>query len=171
MMVPLMLLTANAFAQPSPPSFEGLRGRVRDGDTLEITRVDGRTFVGRVSRVSPEALTIDTRAGEETLTPSDAERIVRRDSLDNGLLWGLLGGLVASEMMLRSACGPRGYDHECRVNAGLLLVPIGLGAGIGVGLLADSGVKRTVFSAPGARVSVAPVIGRKAVGVSAQLSF
>ena len=143
--------------------FSALRARV--GDEIVVTSAEGVEIGGRVTKISPSALSIDGYA----FTPSDAIKIERPgDSLWNGAAIGygvgaLFGMTIGAEACLHES------TWRC-VNAG----------GIAYGLLgalidfAHQG-RRTIYRSPSAAprkvMRLVPDIGPERKGVAVALAF
>jgi hypothetical protein len=160
LMVAAAVLPKTAHGQTPAHTFDGLEETVRRGDTVVVTDETGRTTKGTVSDLTGSALTLTV--GKETptqvFTPDRTTRIVRRDSLQEGILIGLGAGVVVSWTMIRSTCGPPGFDPECSANMFVATVPLSLGVGGGVGALVDAAIRKTVYRSQRSQVTFVPVV-------------
>jgi hypothetical protein len=172
----IVLLPALAAAQEPVKSFDQLNTRLKPGDTVWVTDMQGREIKGKIQGLAPNALTLNAD-GAKTLAARDISAIRERepDSLKNGALIGLgVGGGLALVACLGLAEGS-GDSGWCAAVVGVYGA---VGAGIGVGIDAlIPGKKRVAYRAPGAagsaqaRLSFAPVITPRAKGVAVAFSF
>lgn len=166
-----MGLTSAAHAQGIARNFDELRLLVRPGDRVTVRDASGASESGRVTRLSPEALTLAVNGAERELAERDVSSILQRrqDPLGNGARWGL--GVAAGLVALTAA------SVKCDGCGGLFvfggLFYGGLGAGIGVGVDALITRPAVVYEHPGAeaRVRVAPIAGRGRAGVALNVAF
>jgi hypothetical protein len=137
-------------------------------------------MISRMLMLAAALLLLPGGAGAQTsdhsfseLTSVASRRGAVRDSLTNGILIGVGGGAVAGWTWVRSHCGPPGFDPECSANAGIVLYPITIGIGAGIGALVDAAIHKTVFVSRNQRtqLTVSPLIGRDARGVRASFRF
>ena len=160
-------------------SFNLLATRLKVGDTVWVTDAQGREIAGRVRDLSPTSLLLDAGG-----TPQDFEaarvgtiRPQPKDPLRNGALWGALAGAVTGALscLVNPQCG--GDDEiAAAVTLGLAGVGAAAGAAIGAGVdAAVKGPKLIVYAAPaargGSRLSLAPMITRRAKGVAVSFTF
>lgn len=92
-----------------------------------------RSGLARTEPRSPLAATSTPR-----LTRQDSPRATikkDRDSVWNGLLIGFAAGVVTGVIITRTECGD---DRECRVNGGLVVIPISAAIGAATGAILDA---------------------------------
>jgi hypothetical protein len=173
----LVAMSVRAAAQEPVRSFDQLNTRLKPGDTVWVTDMQGRETRGKIQGLAPNALTLNAD-GARTFAARDISSIRERqqDSLKNGALIGFgVGGGLALVACLSSAEG----SDDAGWCAGLGVGFYGaVGAGLGVGIDAlVPGKKRVAYRAPGtagaaqARVSVAPVMTPRRKGVAVAFSF
>ena len=150
-------------AAQTTPDFSALRARV--GDEIVVTSAEGVEVGGRLTALTPSALSIDGYS----FTPADAVKVERPgDSVWNGAAIGygvgaLFGLTIGSEACLHSAV------WRC-VNSG------GIAYGL-LGALIDYAHKgrRTIYRSPSAAprkaVRLVPDIGPERKGVAVALAF
>jgi hypothetical protein len=163
----VFVLPALAAAQEPVTSFGQLNTRVKVGDTVYVTDVQGREVKGRVFELHDASITLDGD-GQPTFRGDDV-RLVRRRTKSVGST-AVMGAILV---------GAVGYilpeDFEGAKTYGLILgaaTGAALGAGIRAALPAG---RRDVYRAPGAgpsaRLSVAPIVTPRAKGVAIAVSF
>jgi len=165
------LFPGEARGQPAQ-TFEDLQRLVSSGQVVMVTDDTGRAVKGRVTNVTGSALVLRVKDEDRVFTPNTTTQVVRRDSLDNGIVFGLVGGGVLGWSVMRAECGPPGYDGECAAAVGVVTIPLGIGVGIAAGALIDGAIHKTLYrSSQRSRVSVVPVVGTDRRGVQLSLSF
>ena len=86
-------LAATARAQPQATSFAELQGRLKIGDTVNVTDDAGKTIKGNVEQVSDTMLVLRSGGHDLPLPVLKVQRISRPvHTLRNGALIGLAGG-------------------------------------------------------------------------------
>jgi hypothetical protein len=169
---------APAAAQEPVKGFDQLNTRLKPGDTVYVTDLQGREIVGKVRDLSPASLLLDTGGVAHDFRAARVRTIRMRvsDPLGNGVLWGTAAGFVGGA--LSCALNPQcaGDDGGGGITAALAFVGAAAGAGIGAGVdAAVKGPMLTVYVDPaareGARLSLAPVITPRATGVALSLRF
>ena len=94
-------------------------------EMVHVKDVHGRSVNGVVADVSLTVLTIIDENALSVLLPADeVQTVSRQDSVMNGVLLGLAGGLIGAAVMGRNVCGDE--DAAC---AGYIALPVGLGGG------------------------------------------
>lgn len=173
----LSLLVAFALAAAQEPvkSFDQLNTRLKPGDTIWVTDAQGRELKGEIGALEAGAVTFRGERSR-TFTATDVRQVTVRqgDSLGNGALIGLaVGGLGTGVLCVASV-----EDQDRGWCALAALFYGGIGAGIGVGIDAlIPGKKLVVYRAPGsggtssARLSIAPLVTRRAKGAAVSFSF
>ena len=181
----LILILAAALAAPGPAlaqepvkSFDQLSTRLKPGDTVYVTDVQGREIKGKLRDLGPSALTLEGDAAGTI--QSDAVRLVtKRKSKPTakGAWWGLAvgGGLgIAWLAIAAQDTGDGSAGIGVAILGGCAAIGAGLGAAIGAAVPAKTLV---VYRAPGAagtghaHISVAPVITARTTGVVVAWSF
>jgi hypothetical protein len=179
--IAIILATAAALASPAPcaaqepvTAFDQLNTRLKPGDTVWVTDAQGREAKGRIESLGPDALTLKGGHGR-TFPSGDVRFITARghDSLTNGAIIGAVPGVLMGLAMAGLDENNHGGDFVA-----IAVMFGGLGAAIGVGFDAlVPGEKVVSYRAPGsaspshARLSIAPVVTRRAKGVSVAFSF
>jgi hypothetical protein len=178
----IVLLPALAAAQEPVTSFDQLNTRLRVGDTVWVTDVQGRETRGRLRELAPSSLVIDS-GGPRTVAAADVRLIQERhaDSKKDKTLMGLAigaGGGFLLGVVLADAFD-EGWDWSGGATASLFTA-IGAGAGAGLGALFDGlnpGKPRVVYRAPSfvgaalGTVRIAPVITPRTKAVALSYSF
>lgn len=161
-------------AQEPVKSFDQLNTRLKVGDTVWVTDAQGREIQGKIQALAPDALTLKADA-PRAFTAADVRMIRERqpDSLKNGALIGLGAGGALGILACAAIAGEGEAGGWCAMAIG---VYGGLGTVIGVGIdaLIPGGMRevyRAPGAAPGARLSVAPLIGRTSKGVAFSFAF
>jgi hypothetical protein len=172
MMVGGLLLPGVASAQ-SVTSFAALGNVLEAGQKISVEREDGRITVGRFSSISDGELRMEAKAlmsgRQEAFTAESIRRVRAIDSLKNGMLAGVGGGLVAAGLLAATAdIGNPDVTREIMfASAAVLTIPIG----IGMGAIVDHAINRTAFQRlPRATLRLTPLVGARA-GVLASLAF
>jgi len=155
------MLPAATFAQ-TLTTFADLPSRLNVGDTVTVEQAEGPKLRGRIVRIRPDELVVNTKGTDVSLPGSRVQRVsMCCDGLMNGTLIGLgisgFLGLFATNFSDDSTSG------DVIVNA---IIFGGIGAGLGAGLDALIRTEKTVYRARpvSARVSLAP--GRQQAGVT-----
>jgi hypothetical protein len=181
----IILATAAALAAPAPcaaqkpvTSFDQLNTRLKPGDTVWITDVQGREVTGKIASVTSETVALEG-SGAPVFPASDV-RVVRRRDPDRGSSTGATIGAVAGLGVGIAACAALPKDDPMRTEGctwAIALTPLlGSAVGLGVGFIFP-GKKQTVYSAPApaggtaARLSIAPVITPRAKGAALSFAF
>jgi hypothetical protein len=163
----LALLTPAAAA--AQPGSDARRAPVSQGDRVRVTDEGGRTITARVAAISDFGLTLQDGNDRTEIAYATIVKIDRpRDRVWDGALAGFaigagigLIGIAAEEGNNRS-CQPS--EWFCGASFGppasaVVLMLGGIGAGIGTGVDALIGGKKTLYER-GRQVYVAPVVGR-----------
>ena len=178
--IALFASPAIAAAQEPVKSFDQLNTRLKPGDTIWVTDAQGREVKGRIRDLGPSALTLD-RGGMETIL-ADAVRLIAEGKprpIARGALWGLGVGAASGLAMGIAVVADCNEGDECNAAIPLLAAFLG-GVGAGTGALIGAlmpGKKTVVYRAPGsagpsqARLSIAPVVTRRAKGVAVAFAF
>lgn len=156
---------------PEVGSFELLPTLVRQGDEVTIGHNAGHTVKGRILDLTPSTVRLVVNGQVFAFGQNNVAEIRqrRRDSLKNGLLWGL--GIGAALGVLSDTAMEWEWGPISTVTYSLLGLPIGLGI--------DAAIKRdqVIYQRPSStptrrrRLSVAPFISPTGKGVSATVRF
>ena len=176
-----------AAAQEPVKSFDQLNTRLKVGDTVWVTDVQGRETRGEIQGLSTNGLTLEvpakwrSEAARSTAFAAGDVSLIRdraRDPLWNGALIGL--GVGAAPWCIAAAA-----SHEPGMSVGVeclegTVVFGSIGALIGLAIDAGHGKTLTVYRAPStpgtggpshARLSVAPVMTTRTKGVVVCIAF
>lgn len=168
-------VAAAAQEPPVAQTFDQLQVLVKVDDTLTVTDEQGREIRGRLLGLSNSLLVLGVDGARTELTQDRVRTIRHRhsDSLKNGALWGLVGGLVCATTQLAvSEAFSEGEDPELAALAAAFGFYAAAGTGVGVGIDALIRRNRVVYARPPSstigRLSVSPVITpvRRAVAVA-----
>ena len=169
----LLTFAAAAFADVS--SWDTLSSRLKAGDKVQITLVDGGTRSGEIRAVRPDGLTIRDGEAEATLDRAVIKQIRKvGDSRHSGLGWGaVIGGAAAIGISLYTfgVCSNEGgSDCPSLKSAGIILP---LAGGIGVGALIDAGrhKRESVVYEQTPRLSVSPMVLPHGYGVQVRMAI
>jgi hypothetical protein len=156
-------------AAAAQPVSDARRAPVSQGDRVRVTDDAGRTITARVAAISDFGLTLQDGSERAEIPYGTIVKIDRpRDRVWDGALAGFaigagigLIGIAAEEDNNRS-CQPS--DWFCGASFGppasaVVLLLGGIGAGIGTGVDALIGGKKTLYER-GRQVRVTPVVGR-----------
>ena len=175
----LVTWPALAAAQEPVRDFTQLNTRLKPGDTVYVTDARGREVNGRITNLTSGSLALNAK-GAPTLSANEVSTIQlrERDSLRRGALIGLGVGAVIGIGLCVAANAEDPHSVRASEYAWCPAIPGAIGAGIGVGIDAITpGRKILVYRAPGsagagsARLSVAPLITRRAKGVAVSFAF
>jgi hypothetical protein len=175
------LVAALSLAAPAPcvaqepvRDFSQLDTRLKPGETVWVTDAQGREVKGRIQTLSPDTLIL-SGGDARTYAGVDVLELRRRrpDPLWNGALIGFAvgGGLGIG---LGDFSGTWRWG-DAAVGA-LMIGAIGTGIGVGLDALIP-GKKLVVYRSPGsggassARLSISPLVTRRAKGAAVSLSF
>jgi hypothetical protein len=162
------LVPCTAHAQLPTSSLAEASQFLQEGRRIEVTTRDGSVVTGSLSRISDAGVVLDVEGRPFDLPASTIAEISRRgDSLKNGLIIGLIagtaGGLVVSSVLAGSETN-EGFGSKAAV-----LLPLGVGAGVGLGVLFDSifEERAIVFrAATAARIAFVPMVAKSRIGLT-----
>lgn len=145
--------------------FPDLARQLSVGDAVRVEDQQGTRQAGTVVALSPDAIVIDTGAGERRFTAAETTRIVatRRDSVWNGAVIGFGPGYLLG-VQFNDQVSERLEPASGGVKNGL--IGGALGALIGMAFDGARDSERDVYVAAPVRVVVAPAISRGAAGAS-----
>jgi hypothetical protein len=190
-------LTAPGLASAQEPvkSFDQLNTRLKPGDTVWVTDAQGRELKGHVVELTPSSLVLDGRP-PRSFGAGDVRAVKERagSSIGKGALWGTLAG--AGYGLVLALVNPREYAGYCspedppdcfpppgtRPPVDWWSVPAAAGLGAGLGAMVGAllpGTTREVYVAGGGadrsgsdvRMSIAPVVTPRAMGVTVSFAF
>ena len=149
---------------------------VRPGDFVRVIDAKGEVTQGTIIRVTSEFVQVKTAKRQREWKELELKEIRKRknDSLSNGALIGLGVGLAGGLALGSSMCTHP--DQECEAIATAIFLPIGAGAGLAAGLIADSSIHRfdTVFRAPRTSTLLfnwSPIVSKHRKGVAVAFRF
>jgi hypothetical protein len=138
---------------------EDLALRVNLDDQLRVEDRSGVRTTGRLTRLTPDEISIHTGAGERHFTRETVRQVaVRRHPLRMAILIGAGAGAAAGAV---AAC--TGSKREECADAPIIAGAIGAGLGLAAGSLVHR--ITIVYPEPEKRAFVVPAISRGAVGV------
>ena len=135
----ILLVWAGALTPAFAQSADFLDRLVAKHPLLYVTDVDGTQTKGRLRRVDPTSITLDSPLGETSIERQKVLSIHRRgDSILNGAVIGALVGATLGGLALADGgCGALLSPYKrCSTLefAGAMGITGGIGAGIGVGI-------------------------------------
>jgi hypothetical protein len=174
-LITLLSLAATASAQPQATSFAELQGRLKIGDTVNVTNDAGEIIKGDVERVSDTMLVLRSGGHDLLLPVLNVQRISRPvHTLRNGALIGLAAGFTVGAI----AAGSSSCGYLCLSKpAGILLIGGLVGAaGMGTGAAVGASIhrERVIFerTTTGHReVAVVPLVSRAGAGLRVEIGF
>jgi hypothetical protein len=155
------MASSGGVARPQGP-FDELALRVNLDDRLRVKDVSGARFSGRLTRLTGDEMTIETKAGEQRLTSAMVREVaVRGYPLGKGALIG--AGAFAILVAAAPACRSGG---DCNP-----IAAASFGAGVGLAVAALVPGMTTVFRAQKKQASLSPEFSRSTIGVRASLRW
>ena len=161
-------------AQEPVRDFSQLNTRLRPGDTVWVTDVQGREVKGRIGTLSPDTLTLSSDEARSYAAADVRQMRQRRpDPLWNG---APIGFAVGGGRGLGLGNFTGGGSWGDAAFGALMIGAIGMGIGVGVDALIP-GKRLVVYRAPGssgslpARLSIAPVVTPRARGALVSFAF
>jgi hypothetical protein len=161
---PVEVASSGGAAEPVQ-SFHDLALRIRPGHQVRIEDQAGASMTGRLTRLTPNEITIENEDGERLFASQDVRTVSRRHG---SARWGaLIGAGALATLGAISECRG-GEDKYCGEGVGMgLIFGAGLGACAGALILRTT----TVYGAGEKQAFLSPVLSRHAVGVHAGLSW
>lgn len=160
----VLLVPTAAAAQPTS---DARHAPIAEGQRVRVTDESGRTITGRVAAISQSGLMLKDGSRNAEIPYAAIVKIDRpRDGVWNGALAGFaIGagiGLIGIAAEEERSCRPD--EWFCGASFGppasaVVLMLGGIGAGIGTGVDALIGRKKTLYER-GRQVRVTPVVGR-----------
>jgi hypothetical protein len=166
-------LPAIAAAQGTVKTFDQLNSRLKIGNTVRVTDIEGREVQGKLAELHDASITV--ASGVPTTFEAQRVRLIHADggkSFRRPVLWGMLiGGLAGAALPFITL-----DELDPALLGGCVAAGLGIGAGGGAVIGAATPAKwNEVYRAPGAsgsaRVSIAPMITPRAKGVVLSFSF
>ncbi len=170
-------------------TFTELETGVKPGRTVYVTNTTGQIQKGTLERFTPASADVNVSRATVHVLERDTVRITVREPLWQGLVIGagagaFLGGLAQAYGEAYGCALDEGFgsvlgsapssDCDSQPVTGML-IGAGLGAAIGAGLDALMWKRTTVFASPKAgktaRVTLAPIAGRRGVGIRVTTRF
>jgi hypothetical protein len=177
----LLLLPAFARAQEPVRSFDELDTRLKPGDTIWVTDVQGREIAGKIRSLDATGLTLSQDTGGRrdarflrVYRAADVRTVHHEphDSLREGAAVGLAAGAVLTAAACRNTHG--GEVALCAVLIGPMVGGLSTLAGLAVDAMIP-GPRQLVYRAPSAAgsagLSFAPIVTPRAKGVIVSFSF
>ena len=174
-LITLLSLAAAANAQPQVTSFAELQGRLKIGDTVNVTDDADWTIKGNVQQVSDTMLVLRSHGHDLPLPALKVQRISRPvHALRNGMLIGFGTGFTVGAIMAASS----GCDFTCFASpAGVVFIGGLMGSiGMGIGAAVGASIHRehVIFERTTTghkEVAVLPLVSRAGAGVRVEVAF
>ena len=180
--MPLLLLAAAILpfaAEAQTTSFESLQQELVLDQPLVVTDDAGRSIKGRLAEISNSSLTLrvpptqDIPQGRQVFQRSAIAKVVRSDSLENGVWIGLASGVAAAYVAEPKLC--RGHNPECSVSMLFRVFSISVPVGVAAGALIDRAITKTMYRSGATAVrpslALAPQLGPATAGLALSLRF
>lgn len=159
-------------AQEVAHSLDQLRQRVRVGDKVIVTDLQGRETQGSIVEISASSLGLIVGGARTDFSETDLGTVGRRDSRWNGTLWGLVVGAALGMSFEKGLANEYGRDD---IGYGSVVLPFaGVGAGIGFAVDAMIKGRRIIYTRVGSsteNATVAPVWNSRGKGIFVSLQF
>jgi hypothetical protein len=163
----LLLSTPSQSSAQVLQSFEDLALRVNLDDRLRVEDQSKARITGRLIRLTPDAITIQTHTGEKRLTSETIHEVARRSRpLGKG---ALIGAAVFAVLGAVAVCSHEDESNNCVLTGALGAAPIGAGVGLAMGALVSS--MKTIYRMPEGRTSVPPSPGGVQPGLLGDLAL
>jgi hypothetical protein len=159
------MVPANAHAQDKS-DFSQLQTTLKQNDKLTVTTDAGIEVKGKLISASPDQIVLNLKGQPQQIPASKILRVQRKR---NGVLLGALIGMGAG---ILPAVMLSEYTSNEGGNSAAALVPIGLGAAIGIGVDALLAKNHTMYQRnPNQRLTLSPVLDRNRVGARVAWRF
>jgi hypothetical protein len=143
-----------------------LQTTVKQDDKLEVTMTNGDKVKGRMFEVTAERIVLKTNNGSRDIAASQITKVQRRK---NGVL---LGALIGAGAGVPFAIFVAEYSHNEGGSSAAAALPIVFGVGLGTGIDALLGSKKTLYDrSSNRRITLAPVIDKHGVGARVAFKF
>lgn len=156
---------AAQFPAAVDPEFARLQEKLREGDTVIVTDLQGRSVKGRFGGVSAEEIRVLVN-GMTQAFPAASVRQVKRKRM--GVMLGALIGAGAGGVM--AAFFSSWGENEGGMG-GAVIASVALGLGAGVGIDAAVNIPRTVYKREVEQLSIVPIVGPGRVGARVAVRF
>ena len=146
--------------------FSQLETTLKQNDQLTLTTDSGTKIKGKLIQASPDQITVKLKGGSQQIP---ASRILKVQRSRNGVL---LGAVIGAGVGILPALALSEYAHNEGGDSAIALIPIGLGAAVGIGIDALLSTKRTMYERnPNQRLTLSPVLDRNRVGARVAWRF
>ena len=137
------------------------------GEMVHVRDVHGQSVKGKIVDVSAAGLRI-VEGGQSVIVAADeVQTVQRQDSLINGVLLGLAGGLVGLRVGGERVCG-----EEAAVCGLAIAFPLSLAAGAAIGAGVDAIMHGTLYRRRNRRqVGIVPAVSHDGIGVGWYVSW
>lgn len=160
-------------------SFAELQPRMKTGQTIYVTTVNGDVQKGTLETLSPGAARVNISGAATQVLERDTVHIAVREPLWQGAVIGavtgaLLGGTAQSAGEAYGCAFGSAADCASKNPVAGLLIGAGLGSAIGAGIDALIWKRKRIFTAPQTtrpRVVLSPMVGRRTGGLRLTATF
>jgi hypothetical protein len=172
----LVLLPCRASGQVVR-TFGEIQGRLQAGEQVLVTDSAGRAVRGTIADVSVSSLQVLVNDERRTFNEANVQRVDRfvRDSLKNGMLWGVAVGAVAGVLGMAAAANSGGKLEDAGPLAAVALIAFPLaGAAVGAAVDASRKTREPVYvrgNLTGNRVSASFEVNARNVGIIIHARF
>jgi hypothetical protein len=176
--IAMVLLPVPAMAQGPASTFDALRMTLHRDDLVLVKHADGHRSRGRVESVTSDELIVRPISRFRGLRTGPnlsykEERVIeikRRDPVNRGFAIGLTAGVALGVSPCFMAGDPG--DADCLVSL-ILATPFFALVGMGTGALIDASINKTMYRHPTPQrtVTIGPMMGRGATGLSVAFAF
>ena len=160
---------ASAAAAQSPaaadPEFVRLQEKLKEGDKVIVTDLQGQSVKGHFGGVSAEQITVLVD-GTSRQFPAESVRQVKRQRM-GVMLGALIGAGVGGAMAAFFST----WDANEGGMGGAVMGSLGLGLAAGVGIDAAVNIPRTVYTREAGRVGVVPIVTPGQIGAGFAVRF
>lgn len=150
------------------------RSEAAKGQKVRVTVADGSRRTAVFVSLSDSALVIRDTGGDVTMPLSSVRRVERvSHEVRSGALVGLGGGFILGMILCapgdESSCGPE-VIYSGLIGGG---IGAGIGAALGAVMKGRHADRRILYqsAAPAATVAIAPVAGRRRIGVMVRVGW
>ena len=158
--------TVSAQTNGADPDFARMREKLKTGDRVTVSLLDGTTVKGRFAESSSDEVAVSTNTGERLVKAGDIARVQRtRTGVVLGTLIGGGVGVALGTAAAEYANNETGNGTQAFIGATLM--------GVGVGALIDALVNfpRTVYKRSSNRVAMRIDTAPKRAAVGITLAF
>ena len=164
-----LLVWGSAPAAAQTQTFATLDQRLKSGDVVLLTDLEGRTGKVKIISLTSSSMTINLGDTTEVVNEGRIRKLVRIDSKWDGVLIGLVAGAVPGSRVLRFSCAE---FNTC--GRGVVLGAVIFGAiGAGIGGAIDDKLTRTVYISPQKRATftMTPIVSPRRQGATVSIRF